>query len=261
MPNYVAVSRTTHASKRWNRHTHFAFAARDAICPLVAQELPKAQLHLPIAFVSQESGFIPVAVLGLQTGKNLFVAPNGRWLGGYIPANYRSYPFALASNAAGQQILICDEDSGLINETGSEPFFDPEGNAAPGIQKLLDFLTQVQQNRILTQRICNALAENQLIQPWPITLQTGTEKRQIEGLHRIDETALNALPAEAFEALRQSGALPIAYCQLLSMQHLPMLSKLAEAHQPASQPLPTTPKGELDLEFLHKSDTISFGKL
>ncbi len=261
MPHYAAVSRSTHASKRWNRHTHFAFAARDSITPLVAQELPRAQLHMPIAFAPQETGFTPVAVLGLQAGQNLFVAPNGRWLGGYIPAAYRGYPFALASDPEGQQILVCDEDSGLISETGSEPFFDPEGNPAPAIQALLNFLNQVQQNRTLTQRICNALAKNQLIQPWPITLQAGTGQRQVEGLYRIDETALNNLPADAFEALRQTGALPIAYCQLLSMQHLPQLGKLAEAHQQAAQPLPTTPKGELDLEFLHKSDTISFGNL
>lgn len=261
MPHYTAISRSTHTSKRWNRHTHFTFAARDALAPLVAQELPRAQLHMPIAFIPQETGFTPVAILGLQAGQNLFVAPNGRWLGGYIPAAYRGYPFALASDVEGQQILVFDDDSGLINETGSEPFFDPEGNPAPAIQELLNFLTQLQQNRALTQRICNALAENQLIQPWPITLQVGTGQHQVEGLYRIDEIALNNLPADAFEVLRQTGALPIAYCQLLSMQHLPQLGTLFEAHQQAAQTLPTTPKGELDLEFLHKSDTLSFGNL
>lgn len=49
-------------------------------------------------------------------------------------------------------------------------------------------------------------------------------------MHQIDETALNALPADAFETLRQAGALPLAYCQMLSMQHLQVLGKLVQAH-------------------------------
>ena len=69
------------------------------------------------------------------------------------------------------------------------------------------------------------------------------------------------LPAEAFEAVRQSGALPVAYCQLLSMQHLQKLGQLAQAYAAQTTALPQTASGELDLEFLNDSGTISFGAL
>ncbi len=54
MPNYIPVSKETHASKRWKRTASFAFAAKDAVAPLVAQELPSALTHLPMGFIKQE---------------------------------------------------------------------------------------------------------------------------------------------------------------------------------------------------------------
>ena len=57
----------------------------------------------------------------------------------------------------------------------------------------------------------------------------------------------------------------MAYCQLLSMQHLQTLGQLAQAHDQAkaqaANKLPTNASGELDLEFLNSSGTISFGQL
>ena len=50
----------------------------------------------------------------------------------------------------------------------------------------------------------------------------------VEGLYRIDEAALNALPDDAFMPLRKTGALPLAYAQLLSMNQLALLPKAAE---------------------------------
>ena len=71
--------------------------------------------------------------------------------------------------------------------------------------------------------------------------------------------ALHALLAEPLKALQQAGALPLVYCQLLSMQHLPLLGRLAQAHsKPAPAPL-VTPGGELDLGFLNDNGTLRFG--
>ena len=74
----------------------------------------------------------------------------------------------------------------------------------------------------------------------------------------MDEAALNALAGEAFLQLRHSGALVLAYTQLLSMQHLKVLGVLAQAHaKAAASKLPVTPSGDLDLSFLG-GDTLRF---
>lgn len=263
MPSFHALSPSTHANQRWRRYTGYAFAAQDALAPLVAQELPRAALHLPIAFAQQGDAFTPVAVQGLASGRNLFVAPDGRWLGGYTPAAYRAYPFALASLADGQQVLAFDEDSGLLTEAGGEPFFEADGSPAKPVQEVLAFLTQVQADRAHTARICQVLAQHALLQPWPITVQGDDGERTVQGLFRIDEPALNALPADVLKAVQQSGALPVAYCQMLSGQHLPRLGELAQAQRKAAAApaLPTTPSGELDLSFLSRHGTLGLGGL
>ena len=91
MPRYEPVAASTHATQRWQRYSNYAFAATDAVAPLVVQELPKACMTLPIAFIQQGEAFVPAAVQGLQPGQNLFVLPDGRWIGPYTPATYSGY--------------------------------------------------------------------------------------------------------------------------------------------------------------------------
>ena len=265
MPTFHAVTPATHATRRWKRHSSHAFAARDALAPLVAHELPRAAPHLPLAFVAQGGVFTPVAVQGLLPGLNLFVAPDGRWLGGYTPAVYRGHPFALADLPDGQQVLAFDVDSGLLTDAGGEPLLEADGSPTPGVKGVLEFLKQVRINQAQTARTCQVLADHGLLQPWPIAVQGGGGERRIEGLLHIDEAALNALPADALKALQQAGALALAYCQLLSEQHLQRLGALAGARRNAAAApapaLPTTPAGELDLSFLSRNGTLGLGGL
>jgi hypothetical protein len=94
----------------------------------------------------------------------------------------------------------------------------------------MEFLTQIERNRTATLGICDRLQAQGLIQPWPVKLQGADGgERTLEGLFRIDEAALNALPAEGLAELRDAGALSLAYCQLLSMQQLSLLGELAQA--------------------------------
>jgi hypothetical protein len=174
-------------------------------------------------------------LLGFEQGKNLFVAANGQWVGAYVPSALRGHPFKLAKSQDNQLVLCVDQDSGLI--TGGpegEAFFDASGEPSEPVRQVLDFLQKVDENQQATARMCAALAKHNAIKPWVITLKTPSGDRNIEGLYQIDEEALNHLPGEAFLELRQAGALPMAYCQMLSMQHLATLGKLAEAHAQAA---------------------------
>jgi hypothetical protein len=259
VPKYQAISKTTHAHLRWKRFEHYHFAARDALAPLVVQELLRACMSMPIAFIEQNNQYIPAALQGLQPGQNLFVSPEGRWLGTYIPAAYRGYPFALANSESDQLVLCVDTDSGLVGEDYAERFFDDSGKPSQAVKDVLNFLQQVRANRELTERLCAALDAEGLIQPWPITLKGEDGERTMQGLYRIDEAKFNGLDPEALYRVHQAGALPLVYCQLLSMQHLQALGKLAEAHASAKAQLSSSSTDELDLEFLNRGGTISFG--
>ncbi|EAQ05371.1 SapC family protein [Yoonia vestfoldensis] len=228
MPRYELITKSGFAAQAWRRHNSYAFAATDAVAPLVVTELAKACMCLPIAFMKQNDTFVPHAVQGLEPGRNLFVV-NGTWVASYTPAAYRGYPFALAQGEVDQLHLCIDMDSGLVGagEGFDQPFFDEAGEAAQPVKDALNFLQQIYRNRAVTQRVCAALAAEDLFQPWPLTVQGPDGERRVDGLFRIDEARLNSLDPEALARVQKAGGLPVAYCQLLSMGNIQTLGLIA----------------------------------
>ncbi|MBB1074805.1 SapC family protein [Rhodoferax sp. 4810] len=238
-PQFTPVSFDRHANKLWRRFTSYHFAQSSAVLPLVAAELAKSVMAFPIAFIQDEAGaYTPVAVLGFNAGQNLFIAPDGRWLGRYIPAVLRGHPFRLASLGNDKLALCVDDNSELVQEVDGEPFFTADGQIAPSVAQLMEFLRQLEHNRQLTITAMATLANHQLLQPWPIKIDQGAAgERQLTGLYRVDEAAFNNAPLEVLTAVRAAGGLPIVYCQLLSMQHLSMLGEMAAAQARAQAQL------------------------
>lgn len=261
MVNIHVVAKERHAGKRCQRYTSYAHTAANAVAHLVLPELSRACMAMPIGFIKVKGGLAPVAIQGLEPGTNLFVADDGRWLADYIPAAYRSHPFALGTTEDGQPVLCVLEDSDLLSDVSGEPFFDEHGEQTPFLKEVLDFLIEVAIQRRATQRICSVLQNHGIVQPWPFKRKTHEGEQVIEGLYRIDQTALKQLSADAFQELRLAGALPAVYCQLLSMQHLPNLHQLAHMRTANEGALPVASDGDIDLEFLNNGGTVSFGML
>jgi hypothetical protein len=231
MAQFDAVSKGSHTGRSWQRYNGYEFARARAVVPLFSTEMDKAALAFPTAFLAEGEGFMLVALMSLDNERNLFVASDGRWLASYIPAALRGHPFALLDDQKGDKVLCIDETSGLLLEdTSGESFFDDAGEITEPIRKVMEFLTVIEAHRTATARACAALSEAELIVPWDITLKTDNGEQKIEGLHKIDEVKLASLPAATFEGLRQAGAVPLAYYQTLSIQNLPTLGRLAEAH-------------------------------
>lgn len=256
----VSISR--HQSLRWGNFDSYAFAAKDTVCPVVMSEMPKAASTLPLAFIAQGDGFIPVAVLGLTAETNAFVGADGLWQHAYVPAQYRGYPFLIAPTEDGEKLLCVNESSDLVGTQHDQLFFDAEGNLSPELQRIFDFWVQVEANRVQTLRFAKTLQDFDLLEPWEITVENEEGgSYQVTGLFRVNEKRLNELSDDLFAQVRAAGVLPMIYCQLFSMQHLPSVAQKAaqriaesEAHVTLSDG-----KGELDIEFLNDDSTINFG--
>jgi hypothetical protein len=226
MPTYAAISHELHRNKRWLRRTSLAFSRTDTVAPLFVNELAAAVQAMPIAFVKQAQGFVLVVVMGLKPGENVWVSAEGKWLADYMPVTYRSSPFELlaVTGQEGQQVLCIDQDC-VTDSAEGEPFFYENGEVTAAISEVFKLVKQFNASRQLTQNMCAVLAEHGLISPWEIGLNNGVEQQSVAGLYKIDEALLNALSDEAFLALRQAGALPLVYCQLLSMQKIDALAQ------------------------------------
>ena len=243
MSNIQVITHSAFAGKRWQPFADYRHAAKVSAVPLSLAELPRATMTLPIALMRRAGRVFPAAVLGLSPKRNLFVAADGRWIAGYVPAAFRAYPFQLVRGKDKQVHLAVDVDSGLVSDgPGGEAFFAEDGQPAKRLQSFLKVLAKAEQDRQRTAAICALLEKHGLLADWPIALKTPGGERKVQGLLRIDEKALHALPGDALIELRQAGALNVVYCQLLSMQHLPLLGKLAarqaKAGQVNSEPAP-----------------------
>jgi hypothetical protein len=231
MAELAAITPERHAKKVWKHVTDYAFVAEDAGIPLVGAELGKAALAMPIGLIKIDAGYQLVAITSLQPGTNLYVAPDGKWLGGYIPAALRGYPFQLAQQEGSGEFILCiNESSGLVVEDVDDgnAFFDDQDQPTQGIKDILNFLIKIKANRDVTQGAVNALADAGLITPWQINLKQGEKVVPVKGLYSVDEAALNKLDDEDFLAVRKAGGLAIAYAQLFSMNQLAVLESLGE---------------------------------
>ena len=261
MVGLQAITKPDFTEKSWRRSPNYLFTANDAACPLTVQEMPKAIMGMPIAFLCVDEKYSVVAVLGLASETNYFVGKDGDWRCKYITDLYRAYPFVLAKNEAEEeQLVLCiNEDSGLLNDDDSaEAFFDDEGELSATVKQLMELLSAIRVGLQSAARICKLLNQHKLFKPWELEIELEDGKKRIQGLFSIDEAALNELSDEAFIELRQSGALIVVYCQLLSMQRITDLAQFAQLKSKAdSQP----PTNELNLDGVNEGGNISFHNL
>jgi hypothetical protein len=235
MVNFVAVSKDLYAGKRWRRPEGYSFAGAQTVVPVMATEFPHVALCMPIAFVEQAGHYVAVGVMSVVEGRNLLVGPGGQWLGTYLPAALRNYPFGLSRTPGEEELTLCiDEESGLVadSDAASEPFFAPDGSLAPALRDIVEFLRRFEYHRNETDVAVAGLAEAGLIQPWSLSLAVG----KVQGLYRVDEPALKTLDDATFLRLRKLSAIPLAYMQLLSMNQVATFERwLALQEQVAKQ--------------------------
>lgn len=268
----VPLSRTRHAGKRLIVSHVYPEALGQPVAPLIGAELAKAAVCMPIGFGADEvpagagneipARVTPVVIMSLQPNMNLFVAPDGRWLGEYVPTVFRRHPFALANIEGGNPdeltVVIDEASSRLTDRPEGIPLFDDSGEMTDQLRNTVDFLRQVEANAKLTAAACARLVAHDLIVPWKLSVRTPTgEAQPVTGLYRVDEARLGALPDEAFLDLRRDGALVIAQLQLVSMQRMSVLPRLVELQGQWAAIQQSQPKLG-DMLDLGQSDEITF---
>ncbi|MFZ2634628.1 MAG: SapC family protein [Desulfosalsimonadaceae bacterium] len=231
------LSPERHTGKCWKRFTSYDFSAKTQLAPLTAAELLKSVHAMPLCFARKDTRFYLAGLLAPKPGKNWFVGPDGRWLGGYVPACFRSHPFSLSKIEDFDKPILCvNESSGLISDTEGEPLFNPDGQLSNAVSQVLVFLQEVERNKAITQTGVDALAEAGVIAPWPIKIKAGATEMAVAGVYRIDEAKFAGLNDAVFLGLRKGQALPIAWAQLFSMGNVGVLSHLAKMRQPKKAP-------------------------
>lgn len=203
--------------------TPFTFAKTGHAIPLVVGEFPLAAVTGPIIFVGEEK--LPIHVMGLRAGENMFVDDKGMFEPGvYVPAYVRRYPFVFATDDTNNQMVLCiDRSAPFIEENGEVPFFDEKGEPSEYTKNCIDFCNNFEQERQRTLSFVQLLKDLDLFETKTANFTpnnpdgTPGEPQKIADYFGVSEDKLNALPAEKFIELRDNGALSQIYAHMLSL--------------------------------------------
>lgn len=236
--NLVPVSRERHAGTRIRPLTDFRFAASAHFASVTLHEFGRVSGTYPIVFIEDKQNdlFRPVALLGLETGENLFIDADGKWQAHYVPAIIRRYPFALASSGEEGQFVVCiDEGADIVNDEDGAPLFGDDGAPADALENVKRYLGELQQMEVLTNACCAYLAEHNMFTPLNMRVRQADQVRNIAGCYVVNEERLKSLSDERFLEMRARGYLPPIYAHLCSLSQLERLMKLDEARRGAAE--------------------------
>lgn len=215
----------------------FTFAKVGHAIPLTVGEFPLAAVTGPIIFVGDEK--LPIAVMGLNAGENMFVRDNGMFEPGvYIPAYVRRYPFVFANDQANNQMVLCvDRKAEFIVEGGDMPFFE-NGQPSEYTKNCIEFCNNFEIERQRTLSFVQILKDLDLFEQKTANFTpmnpdgTPGEPQKIADYFGVSEDRLNKLPTEKLVELRDNGALSQIYAHMLSLVGWDRLIALAMARAP-----------------------------
>lgn len=216
----VPLNQQTHEKLRVRPPKNFTYAARINSVPLLASEFFDASREYPIVFTEGPNGVLPVALLGLREGENLFVGTAGKWDARYVPAFVRRYPFVPAKGDQGELVVCIDEASSCFEGRDGEALF-VDGKPSAQLEHAMNFLREFHAAAANTEAFARRLRELGLLRATDSVakLNDGTQYR-LNGLLVVDEAKLRALEVAAVTELFANGSLAAIHAHLISLGNL-----------------------------------------
>ncbi len=237
------VSTSLHADWKAKGLEDGTFFAKAHAVPLTVEEFVTAQRHFPIVF-SVGPNPVPLALMGLNEGVNLFVDDEGRLREDiYVPAYVRRYPFMLArvSPDSDEMSLCFDPTAGALGAFDEGmPLFE-DGKPTKSTQEILEFCERFEKAAMQTAAFVKELQDNKLLIDGELTIQLdGQDKPFVyRGFQMVSDEALRALRGDVLRKMEQSGMLPLIHAHSFSLSLVREL--FARQYQEGKVPQPGEP--------------------
>ena len=225
--NLEPLDRARHAGLCYRPAADYRYAGKAVAAPLTLSEVVLASRDCPVVF-SEGDEITPLALLGLEKDQNACVDAEGRWIGGYVPAHIRRYPFMLRrTDTPGRHVLLIDRDAPQLveNDDAAEPLFvDGEIPDAGVIARARAFLARYEEEMRQTRALLAPLAEAGLLLSRRLTVEKdGSERVIARGFRMVDTEALGSLDPRTAGAWLRSGLLGQVFAHLHSLRALDRL--------------------------------------
>ena len=215
------LSSGAHADWRARRIEAAPFLAQAHAVPVTIDEFALAQRHFPIVFAAGPNP-VPLALMGLNEGVNLFVDGEGKLTSDvYVPAYVRRYPFMLAKLRENtDELSLCfDPTADAIGpfEDG-EPLFEGT-EPSETTKQILGFCEQFETAGQRTAAFVKELVDNKLLIDGEVSIQPegAAQPFVYRGFQMVSEDKLRELRGDVARKMIQSGLLPLVYAHLFSL--------------------------------------------
>jgi len=216
------LNRQKHASYGVNAvSSPFSFLKEWHFVPAIAAEFAVASGSYPIVFLGEKK--MPVVVMGLRAGSNLFVNDGQFDTDHYIPAYVRRYPFVSASNPGDQPSTICIDVGAdfVVTENAERPFFDEKGEPTEYTQQAIDYVSAFERDAQITEAVVERLTALDLFEKKEIKVanpQDPDNPVTVADYFGVSQEKFNALSDEQIVELHKNGDLGVITAHLISLQ-------------------------------------------
>jgi len=222
--NLQPLSPNLHGNLKIKPSTTAPYFAEANAVPLTIDEFIAAQRFFPIVFSGGDMP-VPLALLGLNEGVNVFVDADGTPLNPfYIPAYVRRYPYLLARlDEQAQELSLCfDPDSGLVGEDGEGALLFDGDKPSEALNAILKFCEDFELAAQRTQAFVKEIQEMDLLIDGEVTIQPdGAEQPFIyRGFRMIDENKVREMNGDQLRKINQNGILPLIMAHLFSLSSI-----------------------------------------
>jgi len=201
----------------------FAFLREAHAVPVTVTEFGMAAAAYPVIFVGEDR--VPVAVMGIRQGQNLYVTADGQTEPDYyVPAFVRRYPFVFAADDNSDRLLLCvDREAPMVTEQPEVPFFE-NGQPSKFTNDAIEFCKEFERQRRATQEFTQLLKRFDLFEQKSVAFQPRDnqgnpvgDQQKIADYWAISEERINALPDAQYLELKNNGAIGAVYAHLISL--------------------------------------------
>lgn len=226
--NPVPLLFDRHANAGLSEDISYEFAKDTNSVPINVAEFVEASKTYPIAFTADDVA-LPVAIVGLEDKKNLFLS-KGEWVKNvYIPAYVRRYPFAFTNFAENPEnfVLCVDEASPRYSAKAKKndaKFF--EGKEQTNLTKnALAFCAQYHNDFMLTQSFSKTLLNSGLLVDRQVNVTAaGGKVVTLGGFRTVDENKFLNLDDKTIVEWHKNGILGLINLHLMSATNWARLS-------------------------------------
>jgi hypothetical protein len=239
------LSASQHGKMKVRGLQSMAQVARTHAIPVTIDEFTLVQRHYPIVFAVGETP-VPIALMGLNEGVNVFLDEDGRALDNsiYIPAYIRRYPFLLARlRPDSDELSLCfDPTANAVGDfEEGEPLFDGE-SASEATTAILQFCEQFEAAGQRTAAFIDELVKADLLMDGEVAIQPEGYSQPFvyRGFRMVDEEKLRNLRGDELRKMNQSGLLALIHAHLFSLSEVRNIfaRQMQQGKAPAQAPQP-----------------------